>query len=68
MKMHIDLDEELVDEVRKMGKHATKKEAVNAALKEYRDWLLRQELLAMRGKFHWKGDLDQLRGRVRRAR
>jgi len=68
MKMHIDLDEELVERVRALGKHATKKDAVNAALKEYDNSLLRRELLALRGKIKWVGDLDQMRGRIPRAK
>jgi Arc/MetJ family transcription regulator len=67
MKTHIELDDALLDEVLKLGGFTTKKAAVNAALAEYVKTMKRRELLAMRGKIRWEGDLDELR-RDRRSR
>ena len=61
MKTHIELDDALLEEALKMGGFPTKKAAVNAALAEYVKMLKRRELLAMRGKIRWEGDLDELR-------
>jgi Arc/MetJ family transcription regulator len=49
----------------KLGGHRTKREAVETALQRYVRWRARQELLALRGKVKWVGDLDQMRGRSR---
>src|SRR2546427_871230 len=68
MKTHIELDDKLLAEVFELGGFATKKAAVNTALAEYVKLLKRRELLAMRGKIRWEGDLDEMRmdRRVRR--
>ena len=61
MKTHIELDEAVLEEVLKLGGFVTKKAAVNTALAEYANLLKRRELLAMRGKIPWKGNLDEMR-------
>ena len=68
MKTHIELDDKLLAEVFELGGFATKKAAVNTALAEYVKLLKRRELLEMRGKIRWEGDLDEMRTdrRVRR--
>ena len=61
MKTHIELDDTLLEEVFKLGGFATKKAAVNTALAEYVKVLKRRELLALRGKIPWEGDLNEMR-------
>lgn len=61
MKTHVDVDDELLQEVIRLGAFGTKKAAINAALVELSRALKRRQLLALRGKVHWQGDLDQLR-------
>ncbi len=63
MATHIELDPELLEEAIALGGFATKKAAVNAALAEYIRASKRQQLLALRGKVAWVGDLDALRER-----
>ncbi len=63
MATHIDLDSELLEEAITLGGFATKKAAVNAALAEYIRSSKRQQLLALRGKVSWAGDLETLRAR-----
>jgi Arc/MetJ family transcription regulator len=58
---HIALDDELLQEILRMGRFTTKKAAVHAALEEYARLLKRRELLRLRGKVRWDGDLDRLR-------
>lgn len=61
MKTHIELDDELLEQVFQLGGFATKKAAVNTALAEYAKLLKRRELLEMRGQVRWEGDLAALR-------
>jgi Arc/MetJ family transcription regulator len=61
MKTHIELDDELLEQVFRLGGFATKKAAVNTALAEYVKLLKRRELLGMRGKIPWEGDLNEMR-------
>ena len=63
MPSHIDLDEALVREIIRLGHFTTKKAAVNAALAEYARLLQRRQLLDLRGKINWEGDLDEMRRR-----
>lgn len=61
MRTHIDLDEGLIRQVMSLGHFPTKKAAIHMALAEYMKQLKRQQLLALRGKVAWIGDLDELR-------
>jgi Arc/MetJ family transcription regulator len=61
MRTHIDLDENLVAQVVAMGHFPTKKAAIHAALTEFTKILKRRQLLALRGKVAWEGELNQLR-------
>lgn len=61
MRTHVDLDENLLDEVVRLGRFPTKKAAVQAALTEFVKALKRRQLLALRGQVAWQGDLDRLR-------
>jgi Arc/MetJ family transcription regulator len=61
MRTHIDLDPELIEQVMHMGHFPTKRAAIHEALREYANILKRRELLALKGKLVWEGDLDGLR-------
>jgi Arc/MetJ family transcription regulator len=61
MRTHIDLDDESLAQALALGGFTTRKEAVNAALAEYVKVLKRRQLLQVRGKLSWEGDLDSLR-------
>ncbi len=61
MRTHIELQDDLLDQVLTLGHFRTKKDAVNSALYEYAALLKRRELLGMRGNISWDANLDQLR-------
>ena len=61
MRTHIELEERLLNQVQQFGRFPTKKAAVHAALAKYAKLLERRQLLELRGKVHWEGNLDQLR-------
>lgn len=61
MRTNIDIDDRLLTQVQNLGRFATKKAAVNAALAEYAKLLKRRQLLELRGQVRWEGNLDQLR-------
>lgn len=61
MRTHIELQDDLINQVISLGGFKTRKAAVNQALAEYVDLLKRKELLKLQGKVKWQGDLDQLR-------
>lgn len=65
MKTHIDIDEDLLAKAMKLGRHRSKRAAVQAALQAYVSWQLRKQLLDLQGKIRWEGDLDQMRGRIK---
>ncbi len=61
MRMHVESGDQLLAQVLQLGQFPTKKAAIHAALEEFVKILKRQQLLALRGKINWKGDLDQMR-------
>ena len=61
VKTHIDIDAQLLARALSMGRHATKREAVNAALREYVARLALRRLLAQRGKVAWDGNIREWR-------
>ena len=50
-----------MDQVMDLGQFSSKKAAVNTALLELAQSLKRRQLLALRGKVAWQGNLDTLR-------
>ena len=67
MATNLNLDDKLIEEARKAGKHKTKKEAVTAALREYIKLRNRLGILDLAGKVDfWPGyDHKELRRRRR---
>ena len=61
MRTHIELDDDVIDQVMDLGQFSSKKAAVNTALVELAQSLKRRQLLALRGKVAWQGNIDALR-------
>lgn len=61
MRTNIEIEQSLVTEGLKITGLKTKKDLVNFALKELLRRRDQQEILALRGKFHWQGDLEKMR-------
>jgi hypothetical protein len=67
MATNLALDDNLIEEARRVGKHKTKKEAVSAALEEY---ILRRRQLPILdafGKFDFDPTYNYKAGRKRRS-
>ena len=58
MATNLDLDDRLIDEARRIGQQATKKEAVTAALKEYIDHRNQLEILKLAGTIDYDPAYD----------
>lgn len=61
MRTHIDIDDALLEEAKRLGDYRTITATVNAALAEHVKQLKRRQLLNLRGQFNWQGNLDHLR-------
>jgi Arc/MetJ family transcription regulator len=61
MRTNIVLDDSLVEQALALSQAKTKKEVVTLALTNFVRTLERQQLLALRGKVDWDGDIDQMR-------
>lgn len=61
MRTNIFIDEELIKKGLKYTGLTTKKDVVNYALQELVKRKERKEILKLKGKLHWEGDLDELR-------
>ena len=60
-RTNIDLEDKLVKEGMKVFKCKTKKELVHLALEELLKKEKRKEILRLRGKVKWSGNLDVMR-------
>lgn len=61
MKTNIEIDEALLSEAKELSQAKTKKQVVEQALQYYIQSLYRKQMLQLRGKVQWEGDLDQMR-------
>jgi Arc/MetJ family transcription regulator len=62
----VDLDEKMLKKAMKLSGIKTKVTLVNMGLKSLVRHLEQMEFLKSRGAVIWDGDLDEMRGRVRR--
>jgi len=61
MRTNIDLDEGLVKQAIKLSKLKTKREVVQEALKNYVAYMKRKEILKLKGRVTWEGNLREMR-------
>lgn len=61
MRTNIVLDEELIAEAMRRTGIKTKRAVVEEALRTLIQLKRQDEILALRGKLKWEGDLDQMR-------
>ena len=66
MPTNLALDDKLIEQARKIGKHKTKKDAVTAALAEYVQRRKQLGILGMIGKVEYWDDYDHKRLRRRK--
>ncbi|HEX7901813.1 MAG TPA: type II toxin-antitoxin system VapB family antitoxin [Planctomycetota bacterium] len=62
----VNLDEKLLKKAMKLSGIKVKVTLVNMGLAALIRHLEQLEFLKLKGKIHWEGDLDEMRGRVRR--
>ncbi len=69
MPTNLAIDDRLIDQARRIGRHRTKKEAVTAALKEYVQRRRQQRVLDLVGQIEYEPDYDYktLRQRGRKS-
>lgn len=60
-RTNIELDDKLVEEGLRVFKCKTKKELIHLALRERLKTEKRKEILKLRGKLVWEGDLEEMR-------
>ena len=61
MRTNIELDDTLMRQALKLSKLRTKREVVQEALKNYVSSMKRKELLQLKGRVTWEGDLKAMR-------
>jgi Arc/MetJ family transcription regulator len=66
MRTNIEIDDELMARAMELTGLRTKRAVIDAALRALIERRSRQLLRESFGKYPWEGDLDQMRGRVRR--
>ena len=61
MRTNIVIDDELMDEALRVSRLKTKKDAVEEGLKLLVQRKKQAHIKELRGKLHWKGDLEEMR-------
>lgn len=61
MRTNIVIDDDLMDEALKLSRLKTKKDAVEEGLKLLVQRKKQENIKDLRGKLHWKGDLEEMR-------
>jgi Arc/MetJ family transcription regulator len=61
MRTNIELDDVLVKQAIKLSKLKTKREVVQEALKSYVASMKKRELLNLKGRVSWEGNLKEMR-------
>lgn len=61
MRTNIELDDVLVNQAIKLSKLKTKREVVQEALKSYVASMKKRELLNLKGRVSWEGNLKEMR-------
>lgn len=61
MRTNVEIDDDVLREVRRLTGAKTKREAVDLALRELVARHRRLGILELRGKVHWDGDLETSR-------
>ncbi|MCH7684136.1 MAG: type II toxin-antitoxin system VapB family antitoxin [Gemmatimonadetes bacterium] len=67
MATNLDLDDKLVEEAKRLGKHRSKRAAVNEALAEYVASRKRRKILDLFGMLEWDPKYDYKAERRRRG-
>ena len=67
MATNLDLDDKLVEEAKRLGKHRSKRAAVNEALAEYVASRKRRKILNLFGTLEWDPKYDYKAERRRRG-
>jgi Arc/MetJ family transcription regulator len=65
MPTNLSIDDALLRRAQKLGKHASKRQTVNEALREYVARLLRKEILELAGELKWDPKFDHKAARAR---
>jgi len=61
MRTNIEIDDNLIKKAQRLSKVKSKKDVVNLALEELVNSLKRKEMLFLRGKVKWDGNLSDMR-------
>jgi len=67
MPTNLAIDDRLIEEARKLGRHRSKKDTVNAALDEYIQRRRQQEILSLFGTIEYDKAYDYKRERRKRS-
>jgi Arc/MetJ family transcription regulator len=61
MRTNIVIEEKLIEEARRLTSLPTKKAVVDEALRTLIRLKKQERILSLKGKIHWRGDLDEMR-------
>ncbi len=61
MRTNVEIDDKLMKKAQKLSNIKTKREVIEKALEQYVKALQRKDMLNIRGKIDWDGNLEEMR-------
>jgi Arc/MetJ family transcription regulator len=61
MRTNVEIDDALMEEAMQLTQIKTKKQIIESALKEFIAAMHRKQLMLLRGKVEWEGNLEDMR-------
>lgn len=61
MRTNIEVDKVAIADIIRISRAESQKQAIENAIKKYLRFLSRLELLKLKGKIKWEGNLDEMR-------
>jgi len=61
MRTNIEIDEVIMQQIIRLSAAKTRRRAIEEAIKRYMRYVAQAELLKLKGKIKWEGDLDEMR-------
>ena len=61
MRTNIEISDAVIQEIIKLGTAKTRRKAIESSIQKYLRHLAQLQLLQLKGKVKWEGDLDDMR-------
>jgi Arc/MetJ family transcription regulator len=61
MRTNVEIDNKMIKEIMLLGGIKNKKDVIDSSIRNYLRFVAQQNILQLRGKISWEGDLEEMR-------